>query len=72
MCTYHKERKFSVPPAIMVAGGWEERERRGEPVGVLCGCGVGWLVGWLALEGWRCLEKVVPYVQKLVLSKVSV
>ena len=32
------------------------------------------LVGWLAclLEGWRCLEEVVPYVWKLVLSKVSV
>ena len=70
MCTYHKERKFCVPPTIMVVGGWEERGRREEPVR---GCYVAVeLVGWLALEGWRCLENVVPYVQKLVLSKVSV
>ena len=30
------------------------------------------LVGWLALKSWRCLEELVPYVQKLVLSNVSV
>ena len=39
---------------------------------MLFGYRVGWLVGWLVLESWRSLEKVVPYVQKLVLSKVSV
>ena len=72
MCTYHEKRKFCVPPTIMVVGGWEVRKgKEGEPVG-----GVkwpwSWLVGWLVLEGWRCLEKAVPHVQKLVLSKVSV
>ena len=52
--------------------GREGVGKEGEPVGGLCSCGIGWMVGWLALQGWRCLKKVVPYVQKLVLSKVSV
>ena len=32
----------------------------------------GWKAGWLALYCGGCLQKVVPYVQKLVLSQVSV
>ena len=55
-------------PTVVVVVGGDGRTSRG----VLHGCRVGWLVGWLVLKGWRCLEKVIPYVQELVLSKVSV
>ena len=73
MCTYHKEKKIMCTPTVMVAGGWGVGRGGGEePVGGLHGCRVGCLVGWLALKSWRCLEKVVPYVWNLVLSKVSV
>ena len=34
----------------MVAGRWEERERRGEPVGGVMWLW-SWLVGWLACTG---------------------
>ena len=30
------------------------------------------MVGWLVLESLCCLEKMVPYVQQLVLAQVSV
>ena len=64
MCTYHKERKFCAPHHNGSGRVGREGEKV-EPVG--CYVAVE-LVGWLALEGWRCLEKVVPYVWKLVLS----